>query len=329
MHHDDGNNHHAREGGAGNDLLLRLEPLIRSVVAGFARDRASEDELMQICRIRLHEKREQCREPEAVFGWAKRLCQRVSLTAVRNDRRDRCRFLPNENGIASAETEIPDPLAAVETGEMRRRVGSAVEHLPPEQRRLVRMRYWQGLSAVDIARRLDLPAATVRTRLRRARRALQRAREIVCYAPRRPSLWSRRLGRRRMDAPCIALTRHRTDERLEPRPVFSGDYDPEACAPKRLRGDLRSLAGFERSASIASLRPVCSRRWIRLTASLALRPGRYPYCSGSSSASKIGDRTSIADVCATRSLRHGMPRGRYFPGCLRPHDGAPRSWPPS
>ena len=146
MRHNDGSSHQARECEAGEEMLLRLEPLIRSVVAGFARDRARVDELVQVCRIRLYEKREQCREPEAVFGWAKRLCQRVCLTAVRNERRERRRFTADENGIASAETAIPDPLAAVETGEMRLRVGSAVEHLPTEQRRLVRMRYWQGLT---------------------------------------------------------------------------------------------------------------------------------------------------------------------------------------
>lgn len=199
MRHDDGNNQQAGECDAGEELLVRLEPLIRSVVAGFARDRASVDELVQVCRIRLYEKRQHCREPEAVLGWAKRLCQRVCLTAVRNERRDRRRFTADENGIVSAETAIPDPLAACETGEMRLRVGSALEHLPADQRRLLRMRYWQGLSAMDIARRLDLPAATVRTRLRRARLRLQRAPEIVCYAPARPSLWSRRPGRGRVD----------------------------------------------------------------------------------------------------------------------------------
>ena len=243
MHHDDGDDHQARACEAGEDLLLRLEPLIRSIVARFARDRASADELVQVCRIRLYEKREQCREPEAVFGWAKRLCQRVCLTAVRNERRDRRRFTAGENGIASAETAIPDPLAACETGEMRLRVGSAVEHLPAEQRGLLRMRYWQGLSAMDIARRLDLPAATVRTRLRRIRHVLQRAREIVCYAPPRPSLWSRPSENGMMDEPGTVLTPHRADERLEPRPASGRGYDPEACAPKRLRGDLRSLAG--------------------------------------------------------------------------------------
>lgn len=243
MRHDYGSNHQARACEAGEDLLLRLEPLIRSVVAHFARDRASADELVQVCRIRVYEKREQYREPEAVFGWAKRLCQRVCLTAVRNERRDRRRFTADENGVALVETAVPDPLAATEAGEMRLRIASAVEHLPADQRRLLRMRYWRGLSAVDIARRLDLPATTVRTRLRRIRRALRRAPEIVCYAPPRPSLWSRSPGRGMMHEPCTAPTPHRAEKPLEPRPASGRDHDPEAGAPKRLRGDLRGLAG--------------------------------------------------------------------------------------
>ena len=243
MGHDNDDDRQAKACEAGEGLLPRLEPLIRSVVAGVARDHASADELVQVCRIRLYEKREQCREPEAVFGWAKRLCRRVCLTAVRNERRERRHFAADEKGIASAETAVPDPLAAAEAGEMRLRVGSAVEHLPADSRRLLRMRYWRGLSAVDIARRLDLPAATVRTRLRRIRRVLRRAPEIVCYARPRPSLWSRPPGHGMMHEPRTAPTPHRAEERLEPRPVVAGDHDPEARAPKRLRGDLRGLAG--------------------------------------------------------------------------------------
>ena len=117
-------------------------------------------------------------------GGRRGLCQRVCLTAAQNERRNRHRFAADESNIASDETAVPDPLAAAEAGEMRLRVGSAVEHLPADSRRLLRMRYWRGLSAVDIARRLDLPATTVRTRLRRARRALRRAPEIV--STRRP-----------------------------------------------------------------------------------------------------------------------------------------------
>ena len=199
MDRDGGNSRRPTECETCDDLLLRLDPLIRSVVARFTLDRATADELAQACRIRIYERRGQCRDPEAVFGWARTLCRRVCINAAGTERRDRDRFVEDMDGTASAESTVPDPLAAVETKELRLRVRTAVERLSAEQRRLLFLRYWHGLSVAEIARRLNLPEATVRTRLRRARLRLRRAPEIVCYAPRLPSLWSQKSGNGMMD----------------------------------------------------------------------------------------------------------------------------------
>lgn len=199
MGHDGENSRRPTRSGTCNDLLLLLDPLIRSVVARFARDRATADELAQACRIRIYERYGQCRDPEAVFGWAKTLCRHVCINAAGTERRDREAIAEDKDGAESAETSVPDPLAAVEINELRLRVRTAVKRLPAEQQRLLALRYWHGLGAADIARRLNLPATTVRTRLRRARLRLRRAHEIVCYAPRLPSLWSRKSGNGMMD----------------------------------------------------------------------------------------------------------------------------------
>ena len=191
MDHDGGNDRRPAEREGCDDLLVRFDPLILSVVGRFARDRDTADELAQACRIRIYEKQGQCRDPEAVFGWARTLCRRVCITAAVTERQDRDGFDEYEDGTESGESLVPDPLAIVEASELRLRVRTAVERLRAEQRRLLMLRYWHGLSAAEIARRVNLPAATVRTTLRRARLRLRRAPEIVCYAPRRPSLWSR------------------------------------------------------------------------------------------------------------------------------------------
>lgn len=191
MGNDSGNDRQPTDRGGCDDLLVRLDPLILSVVARFAWDGDVADELAQACRIRIYEKQGQCRDPEAVFGWARTLCRRVCITAVGAERKDRDGVDEYDDGTVPVEISIPDPLATVEVGEVQRRVRSALERLPAEQRRLLVLRYWHGLSAVEIARRVNLPAATVRTGLRRACLRLRRAPEIVCYAPRRPSLWLR------------------------------------------------------------------------------------------------------------------------------------------
>lgn len=190
----------------GEDLLRRLEPLVRSVALRFARDRTTADELAQACRIRIYEKREQIRDPEAVFGWARTVCRRVCTDATATERRERERLVEDDRSIGVAGSMAQDPLAAVECREMRARVRSALGRLSPEQRRLLILRYWRGLSAVEIGFRLNVPEATVRTRLRRARRRLRCMPEIICYAPRRESLWLREPPGEKMELPANGST---------------------------------------------------------------------------------------------------------------------------
>ena len=199
MRHCSSNDQSTSECEGVEDKLRRLEPLIRSVVARFAWDQTSADELAQACRVRIYERWGQCSDPQALFGWASVVCQRVCLTAARNEQRDRKRLVQDEECLASVETSLPDPMAAAETSEMCLRVRSALERLPAEERRLLMLRYWDGISAAEIARRLDLHPATVRTRVRRACLRLRRAPEIVCYAPRRPPVWPRRSEEDMMD----------------------------------------------------------------------------------------------------------------------------------
>lgn len=175
----------------GDELLRRTEPLVRSVAAHFAGDRVSAEELAQACRVRIYEKRGQCRSPDAVHGWAQTLCRRVCIDALRRERVERERLV--EEGGAEGATVVdssPDPLAVAARREMRLRIGCALDRIPVAQRRLLHLRHWVGLSASEIARRERLPASTVRNRLMRAHQRLRCTPELVGYAPRRSSLWS-------------------------------------------------------------------------------------------------------------------------------------------
>ncbi|MBA2475662.1 MAG: sigma-70 family RNA polymerase sigma factor [Actinobacteria bacterium] len=71
--------------------------------------------------------------------------------------------------------ELPDTVApeggpdeAAEAGWIAWRVHRALEELPPAEREVLELAYWSGLSQSEVARFLNLPLGTVKTRTRSA-----------------------------------------------------------------------------------------------------------------------------------------------------------------
>lgn len=89
-----------------------------------------------------------------------------------DDRREQRERAVGEPRARRSE-ESPEVLAA--RAEEHRRVVQAVLALSPTYRDVVLLRWFEGLEPAEVARRLDLPASTVRTRLQRAHAQLREA----------------------------------------------------------------------------------------------------------------------------------------------------------
>jgi RNA polymerase sigma-70 factor (ECF subfamily) len=61
----------------------------------------------------------------------------------------------------------PSPLDLIEARDLSKTVAAAVDSLPPEQREVVVLKEYQGLTFLEIAEVLDIPISTVKTRLYR------------------------------------------------------------------------------------------------------------------------------------------------------------------
>ncbi len=110
--------------------------------------------------------------------WILSIARNRSLDALRRRRRwwrkaersEQARSDEADDIVASAPQE-----AAVPGWPLHREVHAALGTLPEEQRRVVLLAYFEGLTHSEIARRLDQPLGTVKTRLRIAHAKLTEA----------------------------------------------------------------------------------------------------------------------------------------------------------
>lgn len=72
--------------------------------------------------------------------------------------------------VTACEQLVPVPLNTPEEeliiSERREQVQTAMANLPPEQRQVIELAYYQGLSHTEIAAKMNLPLGTIKTRIR-------------------------------------------------------------------------------------------------------------------------------------------------------------------
>lgn len=103
-------------------------------------------------------------------GWLARVARNLAINSARRDVRR------SEREQLTARAETLPPIDAMEMQlELQRHVLDAVQRLDEPYKSVVFLRYYQDLSPDEIATRLSLPVATVKTRLRRALASLRSA----------------------------------------------------------------------------------------------------------------------------------------------------------
>lgn len=98
----------------------------------------------------------------APSAWLITLTRSRAIDRLRS--RDYVRPAPPEEAPRPEASATPEETTALT--ERRRLVQEACAQLPPEQRQVLELSYFSGLSHHEIAQELDLPAGTVKTRIR-------------------------------------------------------------------------------------------------------------------------------------------------------------------
>jgi RNA polymerase sigma-70 factor (ECF subfamily) len=146
------------------------------------KDRGEAEEAVQSAYLKAFAKIGEFAGRSALSTWLTRIAINEALGRLRVARRRNARF--KAEGVAVLEdyretlmrgSEPAAPDAAVAREQLRQMIERAVADLPGMFRTVFVLREVEGLSVEETAETLDIPAATVKTRMLRARRKLQEA----------------------------------------------------------------------------------------------------------------------------------------------------------
>ncbi|MDZ7632855.1 MAG: sigma-70 family RNA polymerase sigma factor [Gemmatimonadaceae bacterium] len=105
-------------------------------------------------------------------AWLLAMARSRALDRVRSMRRRRD-DVASDVSIFANQRSIGDPLADLNATERAERVVAALAELPHDQRIVLELAYFEGLSQTEIAERLDQPLGTIKTRARLALRKMR------------------------------------------------------------------------------------------------------------------------------------------------------------
>jgi RNA polymerase sigma-70 factor (ECF subfamily) len=163
------------------DLLVRRYQLkVLQLVARYIRDPVESQDVAQEAFIKAYRALPGFRGESAFFTWL----YRIAINTAKNHLQSRNRLLASEGDIDIEDAEqlesaprlkdqeTPERLLLAE--ELAAAIGAAIEELPEDLRTAILLREMEGLSYEEIAEVMACPVGTVRSRIFRAREAIDK-----------------------------------------------------------------------------------------------------------------------------------------------------------
>jgi RNA polymerase sigma-70 factor (ECF subfamily) len=161
--------------------MRRYNQRLFRVARTILKDDADAEDALQDAYVQAYRKLDAFRGEAELATWLTRIVINQALMRVRKRSRERV-VVPfaNRREDAAQELEVADqhaesPSDAALRGEVRRLLEERIDELPEAFRTVFVMREVEDMSARETAEALDIPEATVRTRLFRARALLREA----------------------------------------------------------------------------------------------------------------------------------------------------------
>lgn len=168
------------ERGAYDLLVLKYQHKVVKLVMRYLRDPSEAEDVAQEAFIKAYRALPQFRGDSAFYTWLYRIAINTAKNALAS--RDRSPVTYELDAQSSEDSsdfggrlkdpETPEGLALTE--EIRNTVNDAIGQLPDDLRTAIVLRELEGMSYEEIAASMDCPVGTVRSRIFRAREAIDR-----------------------------------------------------------------------------------------------------------------------------------------------------------
>jgi RNA polymerase sigma-70 factor (ECF subfamily) len=167
------------ERGAFDLLVLRYQHKVVKLVARLLRDRTEAEDVAQEAFVKAYRALGSFRGDSAFYTWL----YRIAVNTARNTLASRQRRpLQYEAGLSESEQSAVEsrmqhtdtPEANALSDEIQEAVNRTIGELPEDLRTAIILREVEGLSYEEIAAAMDCPVGTVRSRIFRARDAIDR-----------------------------------------------------------------------------------------------------------------------------------------------------------
>lgn len=160
-------------------LVLKYQHRVLKLVGRFVSDAAEAEDVAQEAFIKAYRALPAFRGDSAFYTWLYRIAINTAKNALVSNRRRPVDFDldlqdPDQYERHARLKEADTPEGVLLTDEIRGVVEHALEQLPEDLRTAIVLRELEGLSYEEIAEAMDCPVGTVRSRIFRAREAIDK-----------------------------------------------------------------------------------------------------------------------------------------------------------
>jgi len=154
-------------------FMRAYQDMVFSTASRLTGNDAQAEDLAQEVFLRAYEHFHELRTSSSAGGWLKTVTTHLTLNYLTRYRKRRRLFSELEVGAPAIEWETPDTLLADLDAEQRRQlIDEALRRLPDHQRLPLVLYHFEDMSYQEIAEKLQVSLAKVKTDIRRARAAL-------------------------------------------------------------------------------------------------------------------------------------------------------------